>query len=584
MPDALLAAAGRLRFTASGSASANLSRKPIATMDQYTRGNELEVRHDLQTASNCGCIVDSDSVGTLPESKNTMSAYAGEERCVLIKCPTIYSISMCALSFFDEADRRQKNRFLRFFCCSRRTTTPQEQGSKQRIETSVSSIEFDKDERIFMVPEARPSHFEREQWLQRRNSLSSQRAIHPHRHHYYDPRTRYVVYSYAPSARYSSTLRSVSEGHCLGLSDRNSSFTSSESSGSLARSARLPPAAISSSHRSSSSLEKPGSGSRNGVVGGGVAAGGGVIPPVHDVPSLPAPPPPMWSPALQHAPLSSDPTIQALSTGTQLSHPRSSPALLETPSESSPCPSSASSASSTLAPISGPLIQTSGIDVKTKAKRQENRPETGVLAQQKNHRPPTPPQTTQGPVSTVPPTSPPPPPPLTIPPPPPPVVTPDRKSPPSVALPPLPTRSPGHNISPFKGTRGGGGGGGGTRSRPASTSPSRTNTTTAPSPNSLRRPSPLRSVHRQYYAPQQYQRYVPGGAVNTHGSGMSGTRRYASGQGYGYGSGYGYVNGSSATAPVLNSALSVSMYSASSYGTDRSRSTSLGGGGIGGRK
>ncbi|KAL6241998.1 hypothetical protein RBB50_011243 [Rhinocladiella similis] len=416
--------------------------------------------------------------------------------------------------------------------------------------TSVSSIEFDKEERLFMVPEGRPSRLEREQWLQRRNSLSSQRAIYPHRYHYYDPRSRYMVYSYAPSTRYSSTLRSVSEGHCLDLSDRNSSFTSSQSSGSLARSARLPPP-TSSRYRSSSSPEKPGPGQvHNGLSGsggGGGAGGGRGSTPVPDVPTLPVHPPPTWSPALQHAPLSSDPTIQALSTGSRLSHPRSSPALLELASESSYSSPSA-------VPVTSALDHTTGTSTKSKSKSQESRPETSTLAL-----PPPPAQ----PVPTLPPSLPLPLLPPTVPPQP---VTPNGNGSapraPSVALPPLPTRSPGHCIFPSTGTR--------TRTpRSASTSTSTTKPAT-PSPHSLRRPSPLRSVHRQYYEPQQYQRSVPVP------SGANGNR-YASGQGYGHG--YG-------SQRVTNPNVSVSMYSASSYGTERSASVVGGvvGGGGGGKK
>lgn len=130
------------------------------------------------------------------------------------------------------------------------------------------------------------------------------------------------MYNYAPSSRYSRTLRSVSEGACSDLSsDRSSSLNSTPSSGSFARSGRTSTTFHSTRSRATSTPEK--------LIT--VRPDKDSIP---DVPPLPAPPAPAWSPALHHTPLSADPSIRALTSEGQggqrlsLAYSRSSPALL----------------------------------------------------------------------------------------------------------------------------------------------------------------------------------------------------------------------------------------------------------------
>ncbi|EXJ91950.1 hypothetical protein A1O3_00500 [Capronia epimyces CBS 606.96] len=184
---------------------------------------------------------------------------------------------------------------------------------------SISVIDKD-DHRLFLIPERRPagvsvgvsSRLEHEQWLQRRNSLSSQKAIYPHKYQhldprqhqhqhqyqhqyldprqhqhqhqyqYLDPRLRYGwanintngtgsgtgIYNFspaphlsslAPSSRYSNTLRSVSEGVSLDLNNRERGFGFGFGFGFGCNFSSLP-----SSGSSSGSSSDSGSGSGSG--------------------------------------------------------------------------------------------------------------------------------------------------------------------------------------------------------------------------------------------------------------------------------------------------------------------------------
>ncbi|KAK5058517.1 hypothetical protein LTR84_010780 [Exophiala bonariae] len=164
----------------------------------------------------------------------------------------------------------------------------------------------DKEGQLYLVSEGRSNQHEREQWLQRRNSISSQRAIFPYKvdSHPFEHRPRYAMYNHAPSSRYSSTLRSVSEGACLDLSsDRSSSLNSTQSSGSFARSGRTSTTFHSTRTRATSNPERPVTARPDKG-----SSGKDAIP---DVPPLPAAPAPTWSPALNHTPLSADPSIRA---------------------------------------------------------------------------------------------------------------------------------------------------------------------------------------------------------------------------------------------------------------------------------
>ncbi|KIW57813.1 hypothetical protein PV05_02371 [Exophiala xenobiotica] len=326
----------------------------------------------------------------------------------IVALSILTALSMCVVSFFDRFDRQQNHRGSTFLC-GYRQGSPKESRYKDRAGASLSSsrsaYEFDKDDRLFLVPERRPSRFEREQWLQRRNSLSSQRAIYPHKYHYYDPRSRYIAHSHAHSSRYSSTLRSVSEGACLDLSDRSSSLTSSQSSGSLARLSR-PSTMASARYRSSSNPEKP-----------GPTHNGSSTPTVPSISPLPAVPPPTWCPSLQHTPLSADPFIRALSTGAVLPPSRSTQTLL---APSPPRGSKDSVAQKTVSACP-----------KVSAFRKEQMPASGTP-----------------PVQPMP----------TMPPPPPPSTMQSASQPPTTAVaspsaslgpaPPIPTRSPGHHLFP----------------------------------------------------------------------------------------------------------------------------------------
>lgn len=228
-------------------------------------------------------------------------------------------ISICAVPFFDNVGRGDRRRGSTYIGCYWRVARREpKHRAVPSLSSSLSTSEVDKRDGVFLVPDRRPSRLEHEQWLQRRYSLSSQRATYPHKDHYYDPRSRYVAYSYAPSSRYPSTLHSVSEGRCLdNVDDGKSSvlLRSSQSYGSLATLSR-PSTVAASRGRSSSSPEK--SGRRTSHASAPVQA-------IPDVPALPALPAPTWSPALQHTPLSADPTIRALAMGMVPGQPHPQP-------------------------------------------------------------------------------------------------------------------------------------------------------------------------------------------------------------------------------------------------------------------
>ncbi|OAL27869.1 hypothetical protein AYO22_03214 [Fonsecaea multimorphosa] len=186
---------------------------------------------------------------------------------------------------------------------------------------SRSGVSVEKNDHLFLVPERRPNRIEHEQWLQRRNSLSSQKAIYPHKYYYcHDHRNRYhyqpYTFSQQSSSRYSSTLRSVSEGRCLDLGDRNSSLCSSQSSstsvGISRPSTQTRPSTVCSRSRANSNPER---GDLRRTISANDNTPAAVV---SDVPPLPTAPAPTWSPALHHTPLSADPTIRALSTGSAL--------------------------------------------------------------------------------------------------------------------------------------------------------------------------------------------------------------------------------------------------------------------------
>jgi hypothetical protein len=383
-------------------------------------------------------------------------------------------------------------------------------------------IPYDKEGQLYLVSERRSNRLEREQWLQRRNSMSSQRAIFPHKvySHPFEQRPRYAMYSYAPSSRYSSTLRSVSEGACLDLSDRSSSLNSSQSSGSFAMSRRASTSHLSSRSRANSSPEK--------LITVSPDKNSPHKDSIPDVPPLPTPPAPTWSPALHHTPLSADPTIRALTIGGEggqrmsLLHSRSSLALL-----------------SQLPPRSR------SVEPAVRLGSQNSADDTSAT---KTARPAAQEVPPPAPVLTCPhPTVPPPAPPLTsiLP------LIPVPATPTSIP-PAIPLRAPGHSI------------------RRTTT----TNNNSSPSSSSslrpvLRRPSPIRHrqqppghQHNYHYTPQQHiQKYqsqlvsqAGAGAMQTHQNHHHRTYRRQDRRG--------------------RDPVSSSVYSASSYGTSRTVASS----------
>ena len=124
---------------------------------------------------------------------------------------------------------------------------------------------------------------ERERWLRRHESLSSQRAIYPLTLTQASLRSQ-CARTARPSTASSRTLPS---SRCSSDPSRCSSFTNSSISSSSRRYPRRPRADCPSIPELPKSVEK--------------------------LPYAPVPPPPAWCPPLRHTPLSADPVIRALS-------------------------------------------------------------------------------------------------------------------------------------------------------------------------------------------------------------------------------------------------------------------------------
>ena len=183
---------------------------------------------------------------------------------------------------------------------------------KKEIDAESTSS-FEKSEQVW-PPQLysnfdRPATREQERWMQRRNSLSSQKAIYPYA---FEPRrsaTYSMGYGYSPSSHYSfqrNTIRSFSDSQAtLYDAHRSGSFTSVSrpvtaisSSGSMysRRYRQANPSCPAIPESPNQSIDKT-----------------SLLPkPVDIVSTLPAAPAPAWCPPLQHAPLSSDPAIRAL--------------------------------------------------------------------------------------------------------------------------------------------------------------------------------------------------------------------------------------------------------------------------------
>ncbi|KIW91623.1 uncharacterized protein Z519_07591 [Cladophialophora bantiana CBS 173.52] len=234
----------------------------------------------------------------------------------LVALTVLMAIFMASLLFLDQQQPpRRGASLLNCYCTCLSRKAPKSHGPALSASSSCSAFSVEKNKNLFLVPDRRPNRLEHEQWLQRRNSLSSQKAIYPHKYSCHDQRPRYHPYTFAQSSRYSSTLRSVSEGQCLDWDDRNSSLCSSQSSSSFGpRQSTHLPTPRGSRSRANSNPER-GDLRRDPAT---ISASENTA--VPDVPPLPIAPPPTWSPALHHTPLSADPTIRALSTDWKPQH------------------------------------------------------------------------------------------------------------------------------------------------------------------------------------------------------------------------------------------------------------------------
>ncbi|KIW32644.1 uncharacterized protein PV07_04174 [Cladophialophora immunda] len=439
----------------------------------------------------------------------------------VVALSVLMAIFVASLSFLDQQhSTRRRTGVLNCYCTclSRKASTVH--APALSVSSSRSGLTVEKHGQLFLVPERRPSRFEHEQWLQRRNSLSSQKAIYPHKHHYYDHRHRYQPYAFSQSSRYSSTLRSVSEGRSLELGDRNSSLCSSQSSTSVGTRPSTRVSTACSRSRANSNPER-GDLRRDATT---ISANGNNAMP--EVPPLPAAPAPTWSPALHHTPLSADPTIRALSTGSGLTlamyHSRSSPDLLAAQAGIANTPSAVAKST----PTKDGITEVSSSPPCASTKRAK--------------------KTTAEPVSPRKPASPMP----TVPPPPPPVQRPAQ-----AAAPAIPTRAPGHSTTPPTATsQTGAGNRVTTRSRSASTS-------AATSRSNLRRPSPIR--YRHYHQHHQHQHHQhPHHYHQQHAHGLGPSQIQLPLQQYQHQRVWRREN---MTNPS-------SIYSASSYGTERTTS------------
>ncbi|OAP60145.1 hypothetical protein AYL99_05147 [Fonsecaea erecta] len=414
----------------------------------------------------------------------------------LVALSVLMAIFIACLSFLDHHHPyRRGTGALNCYCSCVSRKAPKVPAPALSVSSSLSAWSVEKnDPHLFLVPESRQSRLEHEQWLQRRNSLSSQKAIYPHKYYYYDHRHRYQPYALSQSSRYSSTLRSVSEGRSLDLGDWNSSLCSSQSSTSGERGDLRRDAAMISAHGNTA-----------------------VLP---DVPPLPAVPAPTWSPALHHTPLSADPTIRALSTGSGLTL-----SLLH-----------AKVAQDVLAAQAGNANTSSTVAGAPSAKREDAdaSPASTKNVQKITPKPISPRKTTPPPMPSVPP---------------PPVPS----HPPALrTVPAIPARAPGHHLTtlptaPTQAIVAG--------SRPTTRSRSASTSATRSSRANLRRPSPIRyrHYHQQHHPHLQYHSHG--------GTGVSQTQLLPLQQ-------YQHQR----VWRRENSTNPSSVYSASSYGTERTTS------------
>ncbi|KIW85121.1 hypothetical protein Z517_00510 [Fonsecaea pedrosoi CBS 271.37] len=431
----------------------------------------------------------------------------------LVALSILMAIFMAYLSFLDQQHlSHRKAGVWNCYCACLPRNAPQAHAPALSISSSRSGFSVEKNDHLFLIPERRSSRLEHEQWLQRRNSLSSQKAIYPHKYYYYDHRHKYQPYALSQGSRYSSTLRSVSEGQSLDLHDRNSSLCSSQSSRSASTRRPTHPSPMRPRSRANSNPER-GDLRRDPATISATSDSG-----VPEVPPLPIAPAPTWSPALQHAPLSADPTIRALSTGSGLApsllHSKSSPDLRGVQPENVHTASTLAMAPKTKGEAVHPSSTTPCASTKRAMKTS-----TEAISPRK-------PAT---PMPTVPPPAPP-----------------SHRPVLAITAPAIPARAPGHSTTTPRarpqsrvGTKTA------TRSRSASTS-------ATTSRSNLRRPSPIRHRHYHHPHPHHYHQQPA-----THG--LSATQNQLPLQHYQH----------QRVWRRENSTTPSSIYSASSYGTER---------------
>ena len=302
--------------------STSVSSATTASMAGQPERAELEIWVSMPTTSLPGSIVCIDGVS------DSVIILAVE-----VSNNGSRSLSITCLSFSDSVNQQQTRRGVSLISCYFTFRKPaKSHHSPRSVSSSQSWSTLGKDDPLYLIPERRSSQLEHDQWQHLRNSLSSQRAIYPLRYQWHDQRPRYASSGIAPG-RYSATLGSVSEGYSLEPGDRNSSMTSSQSSRAWNTIPSTRPSTIASSHSRASSNPERGDLRREKISKS--PAEDAKTP---DVPPLPTLPPPTWAPTLYHAPLSADPTLRALSTGSaavvvrpNLAHSKSSPDLLVQP-------------------------------------------------------------------------------------------------------------------------------------------------------------------------------------------------------------------------------------------------------------
>lgn len=196
------------------------------------------------------------------------------------------------------------------------------------VDTASASIKtfISQDDQLYLIPERRPSQVERQQYLQRRNSASSQRAMYPNTYRTFEARPRYQSHRVR---RTPSRLLSLHESSTADSTDANSMYSSSTgTSGSSCGDSSWSTYARTMSLRSCQSCVDTNSTPLSPLLEQRYELEASI--PEKTDPKLKSskhsennhqlaptsPEPPAWCPkTLKHAPLSSDPAIRALASG-----------------------------------------------------------------------------------------------------------------------------------------------------------------------------------------------------------------------------------------------------------------------------